>query len=134
MLGATTGFINIFDVDATTMTIDQVTTQADIEEYGIFTYEEFAELIPVPELVFDAFNGKYLKVSIGKGLITIEEIGELFERYASFFDVETEEEIEETIIESGNNSPIVQKENSLEPQGFKRVSLGGQMVVASEPF
>ncbi len=103
MPGATTGFINIFDVDATTMTIDQVTMQADIEEYGLFTYEEFAELIPVPELVFDAFNGKYLKVSIGKGLITIEEIGELFERYASFFDVETEEEIEETIIESGNN-------------------------------
>ncbi len=26
----------------------------------------------------------------------------------------------------GNNSPIVQKENSLEPQGFKRVSLGGE--------
>lgn len=25
-----------------------------------------------------------------------------------------------------NNSPIVQKENSLEPQGFKRVSLGGE--------
>lgn len=28
---------------------------------------------------------------------------------------------------TGNNSPIVQKENSLEPQGFKRVSLGGEM-------
>ena len=27
---------------------------------------------------------------------------------------------------TGNNSPSVQKENSLEPQGFKRVSLGGQ--------
>ena len=26
---------------------------------------------------------------------------------------------------TGNNSPIVQKENSLESQGFKRVSLGG---------
>ena len=26
---------------------------------------------------------------------------------------------------TGNNNPIVQKENSLEPQGFKRVSLGG---------
>lgn len=28
----------------------------------------------------------------------------------------------------GNNSPIVQKENSLEHQGFKRVSLGGVLV------
>ena len=27
---------------------------------------------------------------------------------------------------TGNNSPIVQNENSLEPQGFKRVSLGGE--------
>ena len=29
---------------------------------------------------------------------------------------------------TGNNSPSVQKENSLEPQGFKRVSLGGALV------
>lgn len=29
---------------------------------------------------------------------------------------------------TGNNSPVVQKENSLEPQGFKRVSLGGALV------
>lgn len=29
---------------------------------------------------------------------------------------------------TGNNSSIVQKENSLEPQGFKRVSLGGALV------
>lgn len=27
-----------------------------------------------------------------------------------------------------NDNPIVQKENSLEPQGFKRVSLGGAVV------
>lgn len=27
---------------------------------------------------------------------------------------------------TGNNSPIGQKENSIEPQGFKRVSLGGE--------
>ena len=26
---------------------------------------------------------------------------------------------------TGNNGPSIQKENSLEPQGFKRVSLGG---------
>ena len=29
---------------------------------------------------------------------------------------------------TGNSIPIVQKENSLEPQGFKRVSLGGALV------
>ena len=36
---------------------------------------------------------------------------------------------------TGNNSPIVQKENSLEPQGFKRVSLGGEREIRTlEPF
>ena len=39
----------------------------------------------VPEEIFNAFNGKYLKVSIGKGLITEEQIGALIERYAEFF-------------------------------------------------
>ena len=29
---------------------------------------------------------------------------------------------------TGNNGPSIQKENSLEPQGFKRVSLGGALV------
>ena len=35
---------------------------------------------------------------------------------------------------TGNNSPVVQNKNSLEPQGFKRVSLGGQGHVAFELF
>ena len=33
---------------------------------------------------------------------------------------------------TGNNGLIVQKENSLEPQGFKRVSLGGALVTKIE--
>ena len=36
---------------------------------------------------------------------------------------------------TGNNSPSIQKENSLEPQGFKRVSLGGEREIRTlEPF
>lgn len=35
---------------------------------------------------------------------------------------------------TGNNSPSVQNENSLEPQGFKRVLIGGQVVIAFELF
>lgn len=35
---------------------------------------------------------------------------------------------------TGNNGPSIQKENSLEPQGFKRVSLGGTVVIAFELF
>lgn len=84
MPGATEGLINIFEVDRETMKINEDAMQADIEKYGLYTYEEFAEIMPIPEEVFNAFNGQYLKVSIGKGLISIEELMELFERYADF--------------------------------------------------
>jgi hypothetical protein len=36
----------------------------------------------------DAFNGQYLKISIGKGLIDIEDLAALIERYATFFPAE----------------------------------------------
>ena len=48
-------------------------------------YEEFAEIYPIPEIIFEAFNGAYLKVSIGKGLIDYETLGELIEEYSTFF-------------------------------------------------
>lgn len=85
MPGATEGLINIFEVDSTTMQYDQEAFQADIQTYGLFTYEEFSEIIPIPEVIFEAFNGQYLKVSIGKGLITLEGLFALIERYADFF-------------------------------------------------
>lgn len=83
MPGGTEGFINIFEVDAETMKYDQEAMNADIEEYGLFTYEDFADLIP--EYVFEAFNGQYLKVSIGKGLIEWHDIEHLIARYSKFF-------------------------------------------------
>ena len=84
MPGATEGLINIFEVDSETLKIDETLMQADIEQYGLFTYEEFAEIYPITEEIFEAFNGQYLKISVGKGLITMEEIGELINHYADF--------------------------------------------------
>ena len=84
MPGATEGLINIFDVDSETLKIDKSSMQSDIEQYGLFTYEEFAEIYPITEEIFEAFNGQYLKISIGKGLITMEGIGELINHYAEF--------------------------------------------------
>ena len=46
--------------------------QADIEKYGLYTYDEFAHLLT--EEQFDALNLKHFKVAVGKGLITYEEI------------------------------------------------------------
>lgn len=85
MPGATTGLINIFDVDPDTMTVDEEQYLADIAQYGLFTYEEFAVMYPVPEEIFDAFGGQYLKVAMGKGLLTTEMIEALINRYSEFF-------------------------------------------------
>lgn len=84
MPGGISGMFNIFEVDAETMKYDEEQKQADIEEYGLFTYEEFAETYPVSEEVFEAFNGQYLKVAMGKGLISADELQSLIERYAEF--------------------------------------------------
>lgn len=82
MPGSTTGFINIFVVDIETMTYDAEQMANDIELYGLFTYEDFAELIPVE--IFYAFNGQYLSVAMGKGLLDWEMLTELVDRYARF--------------------------------------------------
>lgn len=86
MPGATSGLINIFEVDGETMQINQEQYLADIATYGLFTYEEFAELYPIPEEMFNAVNGQYLKVSIGKRLIDYETLGILIETYSHFFE------------------------------------------------
>ena len=85
MPGATTGLINIFDVDPDTMTIDEEQYLADIAQYGLFTYDEFAALYPVPEEIFDAFGGQYLKVAMGKDILTEEMIRALIVKYSEFF-------------------------------------------------
>lgn len=79
MPGGIEGLFNIFDVDTDTMTYDAEKMQKDIETYGLFTYEDFADLIP--EIAFEAFNGDFLKVAMAKGLITWEDIAYLAERY-----------------------------------------------------
>lgn len=85
MPGATEGLTNIFEVDAVTMRFDEEKMREDIERWGLFTYEEFSALVPVSRAVFEAFGGMYLKVAIGKGLTTPEELCALALRYEEFF-------------------------------------------------
>lgn len=85
MPGGIEGLFNIFEVDNETMMYDAEAMATDIEEYGLFTYEEFYAMYPIPERIFESFNGGYLKVAVGKGLITYEQIGKLIERYSNFF-------------------------------------------------
>ncbi len=85
MPGATEGLINIFKVNADNMQIDESAFADDIEKYGLFTYEELSEIVQLSEDMFNAVNGKYLKIAIGKGLIDVETIERLIIRYAQFF-------------------------------------------------
>ncbi len=84
MPGGISGLFNIFEVDSETMKYDEAKKQADIEKYGLYTFEEFAEIIPVSEPVFNAFNGYYLKIAIGKGIIDLDTLKVLVERYSEF--------------------------------------------------
>ena len=87
MPGATTGLINIFEVDPDTMKVDEEAYAEDIAEYGVYTYEEFTEEIAeVPELIFNAFGGPHLKVAFGKGILTEDMILDLISRYSEFFE------------------------------------------------
>ena len=86
MPGGIEGLFNIFEVDSETMKYDESAMQADIEQYGLFTYEEFYEIIPVPIEMFEAVNGQYLKVAISKGLINWETLERLIERYVIYFE------------------------------------------------
>lgn len=84
MPGGIGGLFNLFDTDAETMRYDVEAMRADIAEYGLFTYDEFCELVPVSELAFEAFNGRYLKVAIGKGLIDVDSLNALAVRYVEY--------------------------------------------------
>lgn len=86
MPGATEGLINIFEVNSDTMTYNQEAFESDVETYGLFTYEEFYEMLPVPEEVFNAFNGQYMKIAFGKGILTEEKLSALYSRYSKFFN------------------------------------------------
>lgn len=86
MPGGITGLFNIFEVDASLMAYDAASMATDIATYGVYTYAEFNALITVSQDVFDAFNGPYLKVAVGKGLLTLDDIRALVDRYSGYLE------------------------------------------------
>ena len=75
-----TGVFNIFDLD-TEMKYNSELMKQDIDMYGLFTYEELITFLDY-EITYETYlytPAKYLKVSLGKGLITKEEILMLLE-------------------------------------------------------
>ena len=86
MPGGVGGLFNIFEVDPETMTYDFEAMEKDIEKYGLFTYEEMNEIAPLSEEMFEKAGGAYLKVSIGKGNLTLDDLKYMINRYSKFFE------------------------------------------------
>lgn len=77
------GLYNIFELDEN-MKVNQEKKAADIEKYGLYTYEEWADVFTYEQ--FMAFNVQYFKVAIGKGLFTYEDIFLYIEKHLSRFE------------------------------------------------
>ena len=86
MAGGVGGLFNIFEVDAETMTYDSEAMEKDIETYGLYTYEELNAIAPLSEEMFNAAGGAYLKISIGKGNLTTDELIGMINRYSVYFN------------------------------------------------
>lgn len=54
------------------MKYDSEMMQADIDKYGLYTYEEFAHLLTREE--FEAFNVAEFKIMVGKGYCTYDDV------------------------------------------------------------
>ena len=72
------GLYNYFELDDN-FNYDKEKQKADLLKYGILEYDKVSYFIP--KIIYDLFNVKYLNVSIGKGLITIETM----EKYVRTF-------------------------------------------------
>ncbi len=72
------GLYNYFDCDEK-LCFDPKKKQADIEKYGLYDYSEWSDWFTPEE--FDLFSIKYLKVSVGKGLLAEDTIKDYVNRY-----------------------------------------------------
>ena len=69
--GDITGLVNYFEYDED-LKYNEEAMQRDIETYGLYTYEDFSEYIS--EAAYNSSPSVYLKVAVGKGMITYEQI------------------------------------------------------------
>lgn len=72
------GLFNYFTLDKDMKVIKELMEQ-DIMYYGLYEYNEWKDKLTPIE--FDAFNVKYLKISVGKGLVTLDEIYRYIDSY-----------------------------------------------------
>lgn len=79
MPGGIQGMFNFFDYDED-LKYNEAQMKADIEKYGLCTYEDFAEYFSYETYL--KYPAAYIKVALGKGLMTEDDLLYLIERYA----------------------------------------------------
>lgn len=75
------GIVNIFEM-TDGLKYDEELKEKDINKYGLYTYDEWSEYLSYEEFV--GFNVAELKVAVGKGYITKEEIIGYILHYKSY--------------------------------------------------
>ncbi|MDE6435202.1 MAG: hypothetical protein K2L07_13340 [Lachnospiraceae bacterium] len=83
MLTFSADMVNIFEYDES-MQYDFESMAQDIEKYGLYTYEDFEEYIPLE--LYEAFPVKYYKIAVEKDMYTYDKILWLISMY---YDVTT---------------------------------------------
>ncbi len=74
MMGYGDAVVNIFAYNAD-MSFDLEQMNADILKYGVYGYDDFADLLP--QEVWDKVPLGIMKVAVGKGLISYEEVRQI---------------------------------------------------------
>lgn len=74
------GWFEYFEIGED-MKYDEAQMQADLELYGQYDYSDFAAYATYEQFI--AFNGPYLKVLVGRGVLTFEELLQLVATYVS---------------------------------------------------
>ena len=69
--GDITGLVNYFEYDAD-LKYNEEAMARDIEKYGLYTYADFSDYIS--EAAYNSSPAVHLKVAVGKGMITFEQI------------------------------------------------------------
>lgn len=75
------GDVNLFEINDN-LTYDFEQMQQDIATYGLYTYEDFKPYATKEQ--FELYNVQYLKVAVGKGLLTFDFIVNSIERYKKY--------------------------------------------------
>ena len=66
------------------MKMNVETFKNDIRKYGLYSYEDWADMVPYE--IFDGFNMKYFKIPIGKKKMTYNDVLKYIEMYKEFLN------------------------------------------------